>query len=560
MPTRVLSMNTHQGETSNVRRLLRLGFWILLGLSGFSYVSCSRPNPCGGIERYCDGNTLFVCVGDQNGWLEFPCKAGEVCLNARCQSGIQPLNDAGPADTMTPERGPQVGALCFDGKPSCADVQHRWLCKQERWAREACPSGKVCSNGACIRETVCQGGSKRCKDTSTVEICFQGQWETQTCGTGKRCETGVCKDIPVCQDKLVRCAEPYVKETCEKGKWSRQRCPVSFYCHKGQCVPQNAPCQDGAKRCKDGGNLDVCSQGVWKTQPCPQGKKCDINQCVPLPGCTSNSRRCASITEEEVCVNGQWKSQPCSTGQQCQVDQCVTLTSGACPTACGQGQVCQNSRCIAWNVTYKAIPFMGKKTDRDPPKHADLNLKMRGWQLVAGQSTSLQTYNGASDPDPPKLFDMFAKKAFPGIINNYQVGAWDWTKNTKNGWISTTFWKVHLSGLKTVPGEILKLPSRKADIYQGTAQALVLFLDDDSITFVYAREDTVANSYAVHVQGVNIAVDLRSLYNQHANRASGQLPALSNGQAFGTALGNEVKVSIRDRGKFMDPRSKKDWW
>ena len=39
-----------------------------------------------------------------------------------------------------------------------------------------------------------------------------------------------------------------------------------------------------------------------------------------------------------------------------------------------------------------------------------------------------------------------------------------------------------------------------------------------------------------------------------------QLPALRAEQAFGRARGDEIMVSIRDTGSFMDPRSRKDWW
>ncbi|TNE43628.1 MAG: hypothetical protein EP343_32960 [Deltaproteobacteria bacterium] len=553
-------MNRSLRKTARLNPCIQ-GLLVLVLLCLGLLFSCSRPDPCGGKERYCDGNVLYVCVGDQSGLLEFPCKAGETCSNGRCQQVTQPSLDGGGADASSlPDNGPQAGALCLSAPPQCADRNHRWVCTQERWERKPCPASKVCSSGQCQTEILCQPGQVRCKDNQTAEVCFQGQWEESSCGTGKRCESGSCNDIPVCQDKQLRCSEPYVRETCTNGRWERQRCAVSFYCLNGQCIPQDAPCQDGSKRCKDGGNLDTCKQGVWVSQPCQQGKKCEINQCVPLPGCTNGKRRCATAHAEDVCVQDQWQRQPCAPGEQCQVARCVLVTSGACSTACGQGQICQNSQCINWSTTYKAIPFMGKKTDRDPSQHADLNLKLRGWQLVQGEATSLQTYNSPADPDPPKLASMFAKKAFPGIINNYQMGAWDWSKNAKNGWINTTFWKVHLVGFRTQPGEILKLPSRNTEIYPGSYKALVLFMDDDSITFNFVREDSVANGFAVHVQGVNIAVDLRRLYTAHADRASGKLPALTSEQPFGTALGNEVKVSIRDRSLFMDPRSKKDWW
>jgi hypothetical protein len=39
-----------------------------------------------------------------------------------------------------------------------------------------------------------------------------------------------------------------------------------------------------------------------------------------------------------------------------------------------------------------------------------------------------------------------------------------------------------------------------------------------------------------------------------------QLPALRHDQSFGVARTTEVRLAIRDRGTFLDPRSRKDWW
>ena len=43
-------------------------------------------------------------------------------------------------------------------------------------------------------------------------------------------------------------------------------------------------------------------------------------------------------------------------------------------------------------------------------------------------------------------------------------------------------------------------------------------------------------------------------------RNTSQLPGVRNNQAIGTAAGNAIAVAIRDRGPFLDPRSRKDWW
>lgn len=536
--------------------------WLVCWLcASLFWLQCSRNRPCEGPERFCEGNVLWVCVGDRTGWWKIPCGLQEVCIQGECRPGIKPVGDAGnPTDTGGPDAEPQTGELCFDNTPRCAERTARWLCVQERWQKQPCDVGKICQHGVCEREVFCQDGTRRCRSLNEVEVCFQGQWQSLTCDAGKRCQSGVCEDEPLCQDREVRCAEPYVVETCVSGKWQRQRCDVGMYCQQGKCVPQQAACRDGDARCFDQGNQETCQQGMWSRQPCAAGMRCENNQCAPLVACGQDERRCLSLQEEQRCVQGVWQTKTCTQGQQCQKDGCVTLTSGTCINPCGSKQICQNGQCSSWPVTYRSVPFLGQKTDRDPPQHADLNLKLRGWQLIAGQSQSLVTYAGPTDMDPPKLFDMFVNKAFPGILNNYQVGAWDWASNSKQGWISSTPWKVHLVGLRTQPGEVLSIPSRKSDIYQGWAQALVLYLDQDSITFVYTREDTVANGYAVHISGVNLAVDLTLLYQTLSSRSKQELPALGNNQPFATAIGNEIKMAIRDRGQFMDPRSQKDWW
>ncbi|MEM7033246.1 MAG: hypothetical protein AAF629_27075, partial [Chloroflexota bacterium] len=43
-------------------------------------------------------------------------------------------------------------------------------------------------------------------------------------------------------------------------------------------------------------------------------------------------------------------------------------------------------------------------------------------------------------------------------------------------------------------------------------------------------------------------------------RATRSLPGLTETQVIGVSAGEEILVSVRDRGIFMDPRSQKDWW
>jgi hypothetical protein len=89
---------------------------------------------------------------------------------------------------------------------------------------------------------------------------------------------------------------------------------------------------------------------------------------------------------------------------------------------------------------------------------------------------------------------------------------------------------------------------------------LVLYASQERITLKYTGEDTVATGYAIHVEGVCTEPRLLALYEEMNAAGRHRLPALRAGQAFGRARENEIRVCIRDTGRFMDPRVRKDWW
>ncbi len=70
----------------------------------------------------------------------------------------------------------------------------------------------------------------------------------------------------------------------------------------------------------------------------------------------------------------------------------------------------------------------------------------------------------------------------------------------------------------------------------------MLYAEENRMMLVYAREDTVAFAYAVHLEDVCVGPNLLALYRSRVDGdgwriADGgyQLPALNNGQVFGTA-------------------------
>jgi hypothetical protein len=217
------------------------------------------------------------------------------------------------------------------------------------------------------------------------------------------------------------------------------------------------------------------------------------------------------------------------------------------------------------NASFATIPVDGPPSDRPDYLHGDLNLAQRGYVTVT-TLLELVDYGGATDAGAPKLYGIFGQAAEPTFVSAHQVYDWNWACNThgcRGDLLSQ--WPTTLVGLQTTPGQPLYIPTRTADIYNGQYHAVVLYAEETRLTLAYLRQDTVAFGYAVHFEDFCVDANLLALYRQQVGpdgyRVSGyQLPALSNGQAIGVAASSSVKIAIRDRGAFMDPRSQKDWW
>jgi len=207
-------------------------------------------------------------------------------------------------------------------------------------------------------------------------------------------------------------------------------------------------------------------------------------------------------------------------------------------------------------ASYRTLTISGAPTDRPPPVHGDLNLELRGWEPTGGV-LALVDLTGPTDLLAPKLNHLFTDNREPAFVQNYRAHDWDWGCNCRGAVI--TDWDVTVSGMRTSPDEVLEVPTSGYDIGEGL-RALVLFVDDDSLTLKFTREDNVVSGYTVHVQGVCVEPSLRALYDARRAAGSSELPALAGDQPFGRARTSEILVAIRDTGAFMDPRSRKDWW
>lgn len=106
----------------------------------------------------------------------------------------------------------------------------------------------------------------------------------------------------------------------------------------------------------------------------------------------------------------------------------------------------------------------------------------------------------------------------------------------------------------------MQAPSRRAEIFGGGYMVAVLYAEATRLTLGYTRDGSVANGYAIHLEGICVDPNLVARYQaaQRAGRSS--LPALRRDEVLGSAAGAELLVATRDRGRFLDPRSRKDWW
>ena len=206
--------------------------------------------------------------------------------------------------------------------------------------------------------------------------------------------------------------------------------------------------------------------------------------------------------------------------------------------------------------SYGTLSIVGSPTDRPAAQHGDINLALRGYTPTTS-NLGLIDMSGPTDHRAPQLAGLFADQRTPAVSNVYRAYHWDWGRNARGSIISD--FDVTVMGCQVEIGETIHVPSAGYSIGQGYA-VLVLYADQERITLKYTGEDSVVSGYTVHVEGVCTEPNLLALYNQMNSSGRRKLPALRAGQAFGRAREQEIRVAIRDTGRFMDPRVRKDWW
>ncbi len=209
---------------------------------------------------------------------------------------------------------------------------------------------------------------------------------------------------------------------------------------------------------------------------------------------------------------------------------------------------------------YATIPVAGGGLEHPAEQHADLNLTLRGY-LPTTAATAFVTANGPVDSDPPQLAGLLADGQAPVIVATHQVYGWDW-QCAPHGCRTAplTAPEVTLVALQTPPGAAVYPPRRGQQIYADGYTALVLYAEATQLTLGFTREDSVAGGYVVHLANLCVDPALLALYTASHSAGRGALPAVRAEQPVGMAALGDLLVAVRDRGTFLDPRSRLDWW
>ena len=218
--------------------------------------------------------------------------------------------------------------------------------------------------------------------------------------------------------------------------------------------------------------------------------------------------------------------------------------------------VSSNPDCDVPGVTYHSLPIIPPPTGRPAAEHADLNLALRSYEPTTA-NLALQDYGGGTDPNAPQLDTLFGDQRLPVFSSAYQVHHWDWNCNCQADPITDPD-VTHL-GMVVTPGEAIHVPDSGYNIGGGN-DVLVLYASESRITLKYTGEDNVVQGYTIHIENICVEPDLLALYREWNAAGRAQLPALAGKRILGRAFANEISVSVRDNGTFLDPRSRKDWW
>jgi hypothetical protein len=248
--------------------------------------------------------------------------------------------------------------------------------------------------------------------------------------------------------------------------------------------------------------------------------------------------------------------------------QSVPLASTFLPLL-HSGEVRSNQGCpLQSTQLYRPVSIFGDPRPAlpAPVDDPDLNLTMRGYTATVGIQ-GLIDLGGDTHGDPPQLAQLFRPPRAGAITALYQVYDWNWSGVCAQSaeepgcrGVPLVEPPVTTIALATTRDEPLYLPGRREDIAGGVYRALVLYAEETRLTVGYTRDDSVAPGYVLHLENLCVDANLLALYQQLHQAGRHELPGLQLDVPVGTSRGDTVLLAMRDKGSFMDPRSRKDWW
>jgi hypothetical protein len=190
-------------------------------------------------------------------------------------------------------------------------------------------------------------------------------------------------------------------------------------------------------------------------------------------------------------------------------------------------------------------------------------MSVRGWypvEEVLGFVRYPYPPDAPPDAEHPLRLSNIAGSTVESFVDTYQTNDWDWLGCNCAVPRRSSPYPVTMLGLRTTPGQVIRIAGRDRQVDPQGYNAMVLYADVGQIALKYTWEDRVDEGYLVHL--VNLCVDpnLVALYEHLDAEGRRRLPGVTNLSAIGTARGDKVDVIVRDSGSFLDPRSWQDWW
>lgn len=328
----------------------------------------SRLN-CGTCGTYCYDNELSggttCCSGSCTNLLTNASHCG-TCGNA-CGDGRRCI---GGVCALMPEAG-TLEIVCRLGQTACSGTctdleSDEFNCGA---CGRACPSGRVCIEGACLME----GGEDGCglNQIRCNGRCVNPETSWTNCGRcGHQCPAYyTCREstcTPFYSGDDTVCDEPgldYCSGDCADLATSERHCGrCGNACPGGTCVsgecyylgsdPDN--CGSVGNRCGAG---EICCSGTCRPEETgdPERCACTSTPCRASDGLGCCNGYCWDISNDT--MNCGTCGHECSDGDRCCGGRCTDIwwdedNCGRCGNDCPWGKQCQNGHCCLWGTTW----------------------------------------------------------------------------------------------------------------------------------------------------------------------------------------------------------------